>query len=194
MGGVHVRAHPQAGVGDRDTRRRDAQPAIRSSAGETSRGLEQLLDAERRRLDRPRRERASHGSTSAWSWLPARSRQLAPAERARRDPRRTAALRPSPRAAGPWRSSSTSPSSTTRSTSATRLEQRRAQLRRAQQVGARDAAEVQVGDDQRAHRWRRASIGSRRRAPRAAAGLALEAPITPCGRAARRLRGSAWAA
>ena len=103
--------------------------------------------------------RASHGSMSAWSWLPAVTTRSRGRPAPGRGPRRTGARRPSPRARGPWRSSSTSPSSTRRSTSASASSSARAQLGAAQHVGARGAAEMQVGDDQRAHA--RAAAASR---------------------------------
>ena len=148
---VDVGAHPQARVGDAHARRR--RPARRSARtrARPRAGSSSCSSAERRRLVVLAAARQPRFDERVV--VVARDEhELAAGERAAERPRRTAARRPSPRAAGPCRSSSTSPSRTTRSTPVERFEQRRAQLGAAQQVGAGEAAQVQVGDDQRAHR------------------------------------------
>ncbi len=80
VGGVHVRAHPQAGVGDARSRAGAAHPAIRSSAGEACAGSSSCSTPSGGGSS-PRRAAPSHGSTSAWSWLPATTTSSRPGER-----------------------------------------------------------------------------------------------------------------
>ena len=96
---VDVRAHPQARGRRRAVRAGAAQRAIRASAGDASAGSSSCSSAERRRA-RPRRRGRQPRFDQRVVVVAGRDHQLAPGERRGRDPRRTAAPPPSPRAAG----------------------------------------------------------------------------------------------
>ena len=150
VGRVHVGAHPQAGVGDahaapgRPTRRSARAPARRARARAAAPG------------------RAAGGSSSsprrAATVRRARGRGCRRRSRSRPGQRRAEVLEERPRElasasrTGPWRSSSTSPSSTTRSTSATASSSTARSSGRRSRSEREMLPEVQVGDDQRAHR------------------------------------------
>ena len=134
---VDVVAQPDAGVGDL----RRAPGAARSAS---ARGERPGVAPARSRCSSPRKPGGSvcrrpsiQPATSPWSWLPA-STSSSPSrpERARRRRRRTAPASSAASRCGASRSSSPSPRITSRSTPSQRLEQRRAQLGAAQQVGA----------------------------------------------------------
>ena len=149
MGRVDVVAQPHARVGDVDGAVGRAEPR-RDVARERRGGLR--LDA---RLQRRAawRGASSHGAASAWSWLPGTRTTSPPAAPARAPiASSTGWAAASASRAGPWRSSSVSPSRTRRSTPSSSASSALARLRVvAQHVDARAPAEVQVGDDERAH-------------------------------------------
>ena len=155
-------------------RRRGAPGAsIRAIAARRGRraGARVLLEAERGGGSvAPRR--SSHGAIRRWSWLPATSTTSASGRAPRRAPRAPAAPRRAPRAAGPWRSSSVSPSRTRRSTPSRRSSS-----------ASRAAGAAQDVDAGRARR----GAGRRRRGcARGRAGYAARAVPARPGRHARR--------
>ena len=153
---IHVRAHPDARVGDAHARGRGPP---RRSAPASARPPRARAAARRRSGggSAPRRAcratvRPAHGRGCRRVITSSRPPSARP--RSSKNGRAAAIASRS----GPWRSSSTSPSSTSAIDVRERLQQWLAQLRAAQQVGARGAAEVQVGDDQRAHRRRDGAV------------------------------------
>ena len=93
---------------------------------------------------------SSHVLISRWSWLPA-VRISSPSPRARPTSSKKGREAPSASCGGPWRSSSRVAEQNQPVDAIELGQQRLPQLGTAQQVDTGQAAEVQVGDDQRAH-------------------------------------------
>ena len=159
VGRVDVVAQPDARGRRRSTvRSRPSQLAICARRRATRRGRHAALEPQRRRLARAP-ALAATARRAGGRGCPRGMTTSPPRPAPRRAPRARARGGRAPRAPGPWRSSSMSPSRTSRSTSRERARSSASQrLRAAQDVDGPARAEVQVGDDERAHRRREANL------------------------------------
>ena len=148
MGRVDVRAQPEARVGEPelDLGHRRGEPARMAPSA----GLTGPLAVRARACAPSSRRRASHGSASAWSWLPGHEDERPARERLaeRVDQRRGHLQRLGERALAQLERVAEQHDPVG---AAERLDQPLAHVRVARDVGAAERAEVQVRDDRRPH-------------------------------------------